>query len=98
VERRLFIKTRPKISLKIWLQKQTHKLLIGRTIAQAVSRCFTLRGRGFDPRSGYVGFVVDKVALGQIFSYYFGFPCQSSFNQLLHIHHHLSSGAGTIGQ
>jgi hypothetical protein len=23
-----------------------------------------------------VGFVVDKVALGQIFSEYFGFPCQ----------------------
>jgi hypothetical protein len=30
-----------------------------------------------------VGFVVDKVALGQVFSEYFGFPCQSSFHQLL---------------
>jgi hypothetical protein len=28
-----------------------------------------------------VGFVVDKVALGQFFSEYFGFPCQSSFHQ-----------------
>jgi hypothetical protein len=28
-----------------------------------------------------VGFVVDKVTLGQIFSEYFGFPCQSSFHQ-----------------
>jgi hypothetical protein len=45
-----------------------------------------------------VGFVVDKVALVQVFSEYFGFPCQSSFHQLLHDHHHLSSGAGTIGQ
>jgi hypothetical protein len=45
-----------------------------------------------------VGFVVDKMALGQVFSKYFGFPCQSSFNQLLHNHPHLSSGAGTIGQ
>jgi hypothetical protein len=44
-----------------------------------------------------VGFVVDKVALGQVFSEYFGFPCQSSFHQMLH-NHHLSSGAGTIGQ
>jgi hypothetical protein len=44
-----------------------------------------------------VGFVVDKVALGQVFSGYFGFPCQLSFHQLLHTHH-LSSGAGTIGQ
>jgi hypothetical protein len=39
---------------------------------------------------------MDKVALGQVFSEYFSLPCQSSFNQLLHNHHHLSSGAGTI--
>jgi hypothetical protein len=45
-----------------------------------------------------VGFVVDKVALGQVFSENFGFPCQSSFHQLLHNHHHLSSGARTTGQ
>jgi hypothetical protein len=32
------------------------------------------------------------------FSEYFGFPCQSSFHQILHNHPHLSSGAGTIGQ
>jgi hypothetical protein len=25
------------------------------------------------------------VALGQVFSEYFGFPCQSSFHRLLHI-------------
>jgi hypothetical protein len=48
---------------------------------------------GFDPRSGHVEFVVNKVALGQVFSEYFGFPCQSSSHQLLH-NHHLSSGAG----
>jgi hypothetical protein len=45
-----------------------------------------------------VGFVVDKVALGQVFSEYFDFLCQSSFHRLLHNHHHLSSGAGKIGQ
>jgi hypothetical protein len=28
-----------------------------------------------------VGFVVGKVALGQVFSEYFGLPCQSSFHQ-----------------
>jgi hypothetical protein len=28
-----------------------------------------------------VGFVVDKAALGKVFSDYFGFPCQSSFHQ-----------------
>jgi hypothetical protein len=34
------------------------------------------RRPGFDPRSVHVGFVVDKVALGQVFSEYFGFPRQ----------------------
>jgi hypothetical protein len=34
---------------------------------------------GFPPR--WPGFVVDKVALRQVFSEYFGFPCQSSFHQ-----------------
>jgi hypothetical protein len=35
-------------------------------------------------RAKHVGFVVDKAALGQGFSEYFGFPCQSSFHQILH--------------
>jgi hypothetical protein len=34
-----------------------------------------------------VGFVVDKAALGPVFSEYFGFPCQS-FHQFLHHHNH----------
>jgi hypothetical protein len=45
----------------------------------------------------HAGFVVDKVALRQVFSEHFGLPCQFSFYWLLHTHH-LSSGAGTIGQ
>jgi hypothetical protein len=65
----------------------------GRAIAQAVSR-----RPGFDPKSGHVGFMVDKMELGQVFSEYFGFPCQFSFHRLLHTHHHLSSEAGTVGQ
>jgi hypothetical protein len=32
--------------------------------------------------------MVDKAALGQVFSEYFGFPCQSSFHQFLHDHNH----------
>jgi hypothetical protein len=36
-----------------------------------------------------VGFVVDKVALGQVFSEYFGFSCQSLFHQILHQHNYL---------
>jgi hypothetical protein len=50
-----------------------------------------------------VGFVVDKVALRQVSSEYFGFPYQFSFHLLLHTHHHhhhhhLSSGAGKMGE
>jgi hypothetical protein len=66
------------------------------------SRCYTgwfpQRRPGCKPRSGLVGFVVGKVALGQVFSEYFGFPCQFLFHRLLHIHRHLSSGAGTMGE
>jgi hypothetical protein len=42
-------------------------------------------------RTGYgqVGFVVNRVALGQVFSEYFVFPCQSSFHQILHLHNQL---------
>jgi hypothetical protein len=42
-----------------------------------------------------VGFVVDKVALGQVFSECFGFPHQFSFHRLLHIQH-LSTGASQL--
>jgi hypothetical protein len=44
-----------------------------------------------------VEFVVDKVAFGQVFSEYLGFPCQNSLHRLLHSHHR-SSGDGTIGK
>jgi hypothetical protein len=54
------------------------------------------RWPGFEPMSNHVGFVVDKVALGQVFSEYFSFLCQLSFHQLLQTN--LSSGAGTVGQ
>jgi hypothetical protein len=51
----------------------------------------------FQTGSGNMGFVVGKVALGQVFSEYFGFPCQS-FHQLLHAHHHPLSGASTTAR
>jgi hypothetical protein len=41
---------------------------------------------------------MDRVALGQVISEYFGFPCQFSFHRLLKIHYHVPSGAGTISQ
>jgi hypothetical protein len=59
--------------------------------------CFRPRRPGFEPRTGHVRFVVDKVALAQVFSDYFDFLCQFSFHRLLH-NHHLSCGAGTKSQ
>jgi hypothetical protein len=55
------------------------------------------------PGSDHVGFVVDKVAPGQVFSKSFSFPCLSSFHQCstITIIHHLglvqqaSSGGST---
>jgi hypothetical protein len=55
------------------------------------------RRLGFEPTSGHVGFMVDKVALGQVFSKYFGLPCQFSFHRLI-CAHHLSTGTDTIDQ
>jgi hypothetical protein len=72
---------------------------LGRAIAQAVIRWlpgFPPRRPGFDPGSGQVVFVVDKVALGQVFSEYFGFSCQSSFHQILRHHNH--PGQATVCQ
>jgi hypothetical protein len=49
---------------------------------------FPPRRPRFEPGSSHVGFLVDKVALGQVFSEYFGFPYQSSLHQILHPHYH----------
>jgi hypothetical protein len=66
------------------------------------SKTLVMDPYSFNQRSqlglGHVGFVVDKVGLGQVFSKQFSFPCQFTLHRLLHNHHHLSSGAGTIGQ
>jgi hypothetical protein len=58
---------------------------------------FAVRWPGFGLRSSHVEFVVAKVTLGQVFSEYFGCPCQFAFHRLLHTHH-LSSGTGTVDQ
>jgi hypothetical protein len=46
--------------------------------------------------SVHVGFVVNKVALGHVFSWYLGFPYQFLFHKMVHAF--LSSGSGTIIQ
>jgi hypothetical protein len=58
---------------------------------------FLPRRPGFDPGSGHMTFVVDRVALRQVFFEYFSFLCQW-FHRLLHTHRHPSSGAGRMGQ
>jgi hypothetical protein len=61
----------------------------GRAIAEAVSRWLPTAAAPVSAWVWQVGFVVDKVASGQVFSEYFGFPCQTrSFHQLLHPHNH----------
>jgi hypothetical protein len=44
--------------------------------------CFPMLPSGFEPRLGHVGFVVDKVALGQAFS------CKLLLKPSLHIQHY----------
>jgi hypothetical protein len=66
-------------------------MIVDRATDQAVSGRLPTAAARFKAGSGYVGFVVDKVALGLVFSEYF------SLHKLLH-NQHLSSGAGTIGQ
>jgi hypothetical protein len=58
----------------------------GRAVAQRLDAGFLPRRPGF-AYGQHVGFVVDKTALGQVFSEYFGFPCQS-FHRFLHHHNH----------
>jgi hypothetical protein len=73
---------------------------LGRAIAQAVSRWLpTAAVRRSKPDLVMWDLWWDKVALGQVFSEFFGFPCnRRSLYQLLHNHPHVSSGECTIGQ
>jgi hypothetical protein len=48
---------------------------------------------GFDPSSGHVGFMADKVVLRQVFYENFSFLCQFLFYQMLYINyfsHHVT--------
>jgi hypothetical protein len=45
-------------------------------------------GPGSNPGLVHVGFVMEKSGSGVVFSWNFGFPCQSTFHLLLHNHLH----------
>jgi hypothetical protein len=65
---------------------------LGRAITETVSRWLPTAAARVRARVWQVGFVVDKVASAQVFSEYFGFPCQNrSFHQLLQHHNHRGS-------
>jgi hypothetical protein len=57
---------------------------------------FAPRLPGFD-RSSSCGVNDGQSGAGEGFLLVFMFPYQFSFHRLLHIHHHLSSGAGAVG-
>jgi hypothetical protein len=79
------------VSLATKCQVLTH--CIGRAIAQAVSRWLPTAAA----RVWQVGFVVDKMAPEQVFSEYFGFPCQPHFIPPTSPSSQ-APGTGTIGQ
>jgi hypothetical protein len=51
----------------------------------------------FEHRAGHMRFVVNKVALGQVFPTTSVFPVKFPLHRLLHAHH-LPSEAGAIGE
>jgi hypothetical protein len=59
------------------------------------SKVFSSRKPGFAPRSVNMRFVMNKVALGQFFSEFFGFPRQ--YHSTVDHHTHISSGRWTTG-
>jgi hypothetical protein len=61
----------------------------GRAIAQAVNRWLPTAAARVRFRAEHVSFLMDKLALGRVFSEFFGFPRQSSFHQFLYHHNHL---------
>jgi hypothetical protein len=67
---------------------QAKVCVIDSAVAQAVSGWIPTAAARVRAQSGNAGFVVEKMTLGQVFSEYFGFPCQSSFHQILYSHNH----------
>jgi hypothetical protein len=73
----VLLKTQDLSSIRLYAEGVTLPQRYGHAIAQAVS-CWLSTAAAWV--QVYVGFVVDKVALGQVFSKYFNFFCQFSFH------------------
>jgi hypothetical protein len=76
------------LKTQFWNNNKVHIMphLLHKYQAQAVSHRLPTVRPVFNPMSGHVGFVVDIVALGQVFSEYCGLARKFSFRNLLHIH------------
>jgi hypothetical protein len=61
---------------------------VGRAVAQAVNRLLPSAAAWVPVRAEHLGFLVNKVTLGEVSSEYFGFPCQLSFHKYLHYDNH----------
>jgi hypothetical protein len=84
--------------LTVRMSKYVLGLGLDRTIAQAVSRWLHTTAALVRSRVWSSGICGGQSGAGVGLLEYFGFPCQSSFHQLLHNNPHLSSVAATIGQ
>jgi hypothetical protein len=70
---------------------------LGRAIAEAVCRCIPTAAARVRAQVWQVGFVVDKVASGQVFSETSVSPAKNRlFHQLLHYHNHLGQVAEAV--
>jgi hypothetical protein len=58
-------------------------------MAQAIIAGLSKRRRGFAPGPIHVGFVVDEVAVGQVFSEFFDFPL-SVYHSTVALHTHIN--------
>jgi hypothetical protein len=70
----------PLNSMVLWngALKRSTVMCIFRTVLH-LDATFPRRRLGFEPGSGYVGFVVDQAPLGQVFLEYFSFSCQAFY-------------------
>jgi hypothetical protein len=69
---------------------------MGRAIAQAAIRLLPAAAARIRAQVRSCGIYGGQSGTGQVFSEELGFPCDSSYHQLLRTHHLLSEG-GTIG-
>jgi hypothetical protein len=72
-----------------------NNLYHGHAIAQVVSCWLPTTATWVQSRVWSSGVCGGQSGAGQVFSEYFGFPCHSSFHQILHHNH---PGQATIGQ